>query len=368
MRSTPDAGRIQSRPDARLIDLFAGPGGLDVAAHWLGIPAIGIEWDDNAVATRRAADLETRHGDVRDFGPHGFGDATVLAGGPPCQTFTVAGTGSGRRALDEVLRLVKELSAGQDITATLSSLSDERTGLVLEPLRWALAAHAEGTPYDAIVLEQVPAVLPVWKAMEEALRTLGYRTWSDVLRAEEFGVPQTRRRAVLVASAHHQPRAPKGTHAQFRRAIQPLRSRPDRRPWVSMGQALTLDPTSTRESPFEVISNYGSGGDPKARGRRLSSQPSATITGKVTRNRVVNEHGSELPRLSFREAGLLQTFPWDYPWSGNDVAQQIGNAVPPRLAVHVLAEALEIEFDAILLDKVVGMSWTESAGALRGPY
>jgi DNA (cytosine-5)-methyltransferase 1 len=64
------------------------------------------------------------------------------------------------------------------------------------------------------------------------------------------------------------------------------------------------------------------------------------VTGKVSRNRVVDAAGNDLPRLSDAEAGMLQTFPKEYPWSGGDRAQQIGNAVPPRLGVHILCAAL----------------------------
>src|SRR5207249_4131780 len=100
-----------------MVDLFAGPGGLDVAAQWLGVVAHGVEWDPNACATREAAGLHTVKGDVRDYGPHDlrFRHATVLAGGPPCQTYTVAGAGAGRRALDQVLEFVKRMAAGDDV-------------------------------------------------------------------------------------------------------------------------------------------------------------------------------------------------------------------------------------------------------------
>jgi DNA (cytosine-5)-methyltransferase 1 len=81
-----------------------------------------------------------------------------------------------------------------------------------------------------------------------------------------------------------------------------------------------------RTAPFRVISNYGTGGDPKKRGVRTSDQPSATVTGKVLRNRVVMRSGAG-DRFSLAEAGRLQTFPRDYPWSGRDCAQQIGRRV-----------------------------------------
>ena len=41
------------------VDLFAGPGGWDVAAHWLGIDALGIEWDAAACRVREAAGHRT---------------------------------------------------------------------------------------------------------------------------------------------------------------------------------------------------------------------------------------------------------------------------------------------------------------------
>lgn len=323
---------------AKIVDLFAGPGGLDVAAEKLGVATVGVEWDAAACTTRRAAGLETVEGDVRDYGPSHFPEADVLAGGPPCQTFTVAGGGAGRRALDEVLRFVKRMVAREDreeIARDLSEMEDERTGLVLEPLRWALEAIDDRkSPYRAIVLEQVPAVLPVWEAYAAALQEEGYSVDCGLLRTEEYGVPQTRKRAVLIARrGDEKVTLPQPTHRPYRKGIPREAGDITRLPWRTMEDVLD------RRSPFFVISNYGTGGDPKARGRRTSGEPSATVTGKITRNRVVSLDGTELDRFSFSEAGRLQTFPTDYPWSGRDVGQQIGNAVPPRLAMHILCAA-----------------------------
>lgn len=322
---------------AKIVDLFAGPGGLDVAAEKLGVPTIGVEWDPSACETRRAAGLETVEGDVRAYGPAHFPEADVLAGGPPCQTFTVAGTGAGRRALDDVLGFVKRMVAREeqdDIAQDLARLDDERTGLVLEPLRWALEAIKRNTPYWAIVLEQVPAVLPVWEAYAAALEAEGYSVDCGILRTEEYGVPQTRRRAVLIARMGGEAVAlPRPTHRPYRKGVPREAGDQSLLPWKTMGEVLD------RKQKFQVISNYGTGGDPKARGRRASWEPSATVTGKISRNRVVALDGTELDRFSLAEAGCLQTFPVDYPWSGSDVSQQIGNAVPPRLAMHILCAA-----------------------------
>ncbi|MGW4645094.1 DNA cytosine methyltransferase [Kitasatospora sp. NPDC004289] len=322
------------------MDLFAGPGGIDVAAEKLGLETVGLEWDAGACETRRAAGLATIQGDVRSRNSTDadLRDAEALTGGPPCQTFTVAGGGAGRRALDDVLEFVKRMVAREsheEIVRDLARMEDERTGLVLEPLRWILEAidSTDRAPYRVIVLEQVPAVLPVWKAYREVLEGEGYQADCGILHTEAFGVPQTRRRAVLIARLGTEPVSlPSPTHRIYRKGVAHDAGDPVLQPWRTMGEVLD------RVHPFEVVSNYGTGGDPKARGRRSSSEPSATVTGKIFRNRIYS-NGVEQDRFLPAEAGRLQTFPGNYPWSGRDVGQQVGNAVPPRLAMHILAAA-----------------------------
>lgn len=336
----------------QIIDLFAGPGGLDVGATWLEIPVTGIEWDPNACATRRKAGLDTIEDDVRNYGPAHFPEANVLTGGPPCQTFTVAGTGSGRRALNLVIEQAENMTARLGDGIPRGGFADDRTGLVLEPLRWALLALEAGKPFRAIVLEQVPAVLPIWEAYGDILERHGYEVDTGVLRTEAFGVPQTRRRAILIARhGDEKVSLPRPTHQAYRRGAAD-QAELELQPWVSMAEALG------RGSRFTVVSNYGSGGDPRNRGQRHSDEPSATITGKVMRNRLRLAGGGE-DRFSHQEAGRLQTFPHDYPWSGGDIGQQIGNAIPPRLAVHVLAQALQIELNLDELDRTVDSSWMD---------
>lgn len=321
-----------------IVDLFAGPGGLDQAAREIGHHAIGIEFDRDACATRLAAGHETVQGDVRGHAPDQFPNATVLAGGPPCQTFTVAGSGAGRRDLDQVLDLAKRVAARENVYAGQVAgsirVSDGRTLLVLEPLRWALAALDSGRPYEAIVLEQVPQALPVWEAYAEHLRAEGYHVATGILRAEEYGAPQTRRRAALIARLDGPVALPVATHRRYVKGVPQAEGDPVLLPWVSMGDMLP------DRGPFTVVSNYGTGGDPKARGRRTSGEPAFTVTGKISRLRLVGPDGEELPRLTWSEAGQLQGFPADYPWTGRDIGQQIGNAVPVPLGRALLTAAL----------------------------
>ncbi|MEU0930646.1 DNA cytosine methyltransferase [Streptomyces malaysiensis subsp. malaysiensis] len=370
----------------RILDLFAGPGGLDVAAHFLGFKSIGIEWDRNACETRYAAGLPTIHADVSVMREKRFHEipktVDVLAGGPPCQSFSVAGNGAGRRALDNVEKFIHRLVDGEDeaqIDKELHALGDSRTALVLEPLRWLLKAieTEDREPYKVIVLEQVPAVLPLWEVYakllrggEGRLRGVKYEADCWELKTEQFGVPQTRTRAVLVARRPGEgaiepletTHRPFDLHRSKRNAVQADTLLADseipetKQRWVSMAEALDaaskpdgspVDVSRLRTGggmTFFVVSNYGSGGDPKNRGRRLSSEPAFTVTGKISRNKVYKDiaaYGADRDdRFTIPEAGVLQTFPHNFPWSGNDQAQQVGNAVPPRLGMHVLSRAL----------------------------
>ncbi|URN17705.1 MULTISPECIES: DNA cytosine methyltransferase [Streptomyces] len=386
--TSPDApARFLEHP--YILDLFAGPGGLDVAAHILEVPSLGIEWDRDACETRYAAGLPTWHADVSEVRRKRFGELpeglNVLAGGPPCQTYSVAGNGAGRKALDDVEKLVHELVEGvgeKEIDKRLEEMGgDPRTALVLEPLRYAIAAlgcsNRKGRPFDVIVLEQVPAVRGLWGVYKQALekgllREDGTRVRYEVaevvtLPTEAYGVPQTRRRAILIArlAGHGVPPLPDPTHHTYN-PFDPKQGGPEderavahaaqtalqvegvtpRRPWVSMWEVLraTKQRPEGRKSAFEIVSNYGSGGDPKKRGVRTSGQPSFTVTGKVSRNAVRHPDGTpHTPaRMTISEAGILQTFPPNYPWSGGDRSQQVGNAVPPLFGMHVLAAALAL--------------------------
>lgn len=331
--------------DPAIVDLFAGPGGLDVAAHWLDVPSIGIELDPNAVATRAQAGLCTVFDDVRNWGPEHFPHANVLTGGPPCQTFTVAGNGEGRNDLERVVCLIEMVADGREAEADeiVATLSDPRTGLVTQPIKWITRAIQRGRPFEAVVLEQVPNVLPIWYAMKPILESFGYGVECASVRTEEYGVPQTRRRALLLArfgARNDDLRLPPPTHQKFVRGADhaghlPLASKTK---WRSMADALN----TSRD--FTIVSNYGKGGNPRARGERRHDEPAFTVTGKVSRNRVRYSDQSE-GRLTADQAGRLQTFPAGYPWSGRDQAQQIGNAIPPRLGAHILSKVLGFTLD-----------------------
>lgn len=371
----------------RALDLFAGAGGWDVAATQLGWHVDGVEIMPEARRTRDAAGLVTVAEDVLTVAP-APGEYDVLIASPPCQTFSLAGTGSGRSALDAVLTSVPRFGTPDQPSADeLTALTgDPRTALVLEPLRVALLCRP---PF--IAWEQVPPVLPVWEACAEVLRVAGYSVVTGYLNAEQFGVPQTRKRAFLFARRDGKTATlPTPTHSRYH-SRSPEKLDPGVLPWVSMAEALGLssdDPrllrNGNRDKSIARCVNSPSGtlffgarmnavgwhlsvtnSRPNATRRALDqpastlaycaqrpawtqTRPSTTVVGdprlglpgRKSWNSGESQYAKGYVRLTVAEAATLQTFPADFPFQGSQSKQflQIGNAVPPLLALHVLRQ------------------------------
>lgn len=285
----------------KALDLFAGTG-WGVACQRIGIEEYGVEIMPEARASREAAGMTTVYHDVWEGleNPEIVPEHDLLIASPPCQTFSVAGKGAGRKALDEVLGLIPVAAdPGSDLRTAGSGL-DDRTALVLTPLAYAVRYNP-----TYIALEQVPAALPVWNAIAEQLQALGYSTAVDILNAEQYGVPQTRRRAILVARNDRTPATlPNPTHSRYY-SRDPKRLDPGVLPWVSMSEALGWPESET------LRSNYGTGGDPNARGLRKATEPSSAITSKAGSMKRIPEgtSGEPMVRLTLEEAAILQSYP-----------------------------------------------------------
>lgn len=346
-----------------IVDLFAGAGGWDEGARLAGHtgPIAGIEWDHDACRTAAAAGHLRIRADVASYPTAPFiGKVDGLIASPPCQSFSRAGKRGG--------------------------ISDARGELVWQPLRWARELRPRW-----VALEQVEDVLPIWWLIGASLREQGYSVWTGKLNAADYGVPQTRIRAVLVARLDGPALPPDPTHARdaaddlFGSGLAPWMSMADALGWSAdvayrrtRGSGLTARhgdrpdtpatepaPTITGKARSDVwflgagaASERTAGASP-----RELTEPAHTITGKGTaawvfdrpattvmgdprigrpghksRDKGERQFDKDSVRVTVEEAAVLQSFRVDYPWFGSKTSQhqQVGNACPPLLAAAIL--------------------------------
>jgi DNA (cytosine-5)-methyltransferase 1 len=362
-----------------ILEHFAGAGGISEGLRIARVPgwmdALGIETDEHACRTAELAGHARELCDVRETRPRVSRDVSVFAAGPPCQSFSAAGAGAGRPLLDALRDAASVMFEGwtarrlrlfpeNALRAVLGRTpDDERSVLVLEPLHTILTRRPR-----AVLLEQVPAVLPLWEHLAGLLRGRGYSAVAGVVRAEQHGVPQTRRRAVLLASLDHVVALPVPTHSTYH-PRDPGRLDPGVLPWVSMADALSWG-MSGRPSLTVTGGGSATGGAEvfgmaardrmRAEGRWVPGhavagdtsdlswtdrRPSPTVVGSFAPDVIAApgyRRAGDPPRqrtpgsvrVTVAEAGVLQSFGRDHPWSGTKGRQhqQVGDAMPPLLA------------------------------------
>lgn len=337
-----------------IVDTFSGPRGWSVGASMLGLSDIGVEWDRDACLTSVAAGFPVIRQDVSTLSlAHLRGNVEGFIGSPPCPTFSAAGRGAGRDLMPILLRVVDEFAMGIDdretayadaFFALLGSPTDVPTGtegekvldraerdaamslLIAEPMRLVTECEPEW-----IALEQVKEGLPVWKRIAHHLRGRGYHVWTDVVDAADYGVPQNRLRAVLLASRREFV-PPQPTHAEH---PHPSMFGPTLLPWVSMADALGWGTGDELQPP------HASRPNDRTLPRRADRPAVAVAFGHdaASWRRVEPQFPADTIRVELHELAALQTFPVGYPFQGNksSIARQIGDAVPCLLAAHLLA-------------------------------
>lgn len=347
------------------IDVFAGGGGLTVGLKRAGFHVLSaIEIDGSAFTTYKSnhPEVQIYKQDVRTIDSSTLlglspGRAIdLLAGCPPCQGFSSL-TSKYRR-------------------------NDPRNDLVLE-----MARLIKEIMPRAVMVENVPGLIkkgkPLFDELVGTLTSFGYIPEWGVLQVADYGVPQSRRRLVLLAGKGFRIPLPTPSHSRIgRNGLKPWRTL--KSAIKNMPRAITLDQSWSKGGPqavewhvtrtlspqnvrrLKVTKPGGSRNSlpkllrPKCHknmesgfinvyGRAEWDKPSPTITaGCTTLSKGRFGHPVKNRTLSVREAALIQTFPSDYIFDTQymgHVCNIIGNALPCDFA-EVLArqcvEALKI--------------------------
>lgn len=343
------------------IDLFSGAGGLTLGLKRAGFRvAAAVEIEGHAFATYKTnhpevlaikQDIRTVEG--RDLRRLAGGAVDLLAGCPPCQGFS-------------------------SLTNT-STKRDARNNLVLE-----MARLVEEIRPSAVMMENVPGLTTrgskLFKRFLGTLERLDYHYAWDVLQVADYGIPQNRRRLVLVAGRGFEPTLPKPSHHRIgeggllrwktlRETIGDMESPvllencwkvggPQCFNWhvvrrltpaniarlrkARPGASRTMLPDELRPDCHKSVNE----GYTNVYGRMSWDQLPVTITGGCTTlSKGRFGHPSELRTISVRESARIQTFPDDYVFDTpymEYVCNMIGNALPcdfaEKLAVSVVRE------------------------------
>lgn len=333
------------------ISIFSGAGGLDLGLEQAGWDCLfATDHDAAAIATlesnrgyalgqgRKAfADSIICRADVRDLDGVEIlaelglrqGDVPLLAGGPPCQSWSSGGLQKGfsdprGQLVDDYLRLAQEIDA---------------RWLLFENVRGLLTARGQdGVPGSALAY------------VRARLHDCGWLSKVALLNAADYGIPQRRVRLILIGyRAGDEPHFPEPTHF-----CTPANRQPS---WVTLKECLDrLSPPTESEIIRPTgkmaleLADLPPGTGAKSQGKREATRPGghwgykqgAFIADTQKAARTVTASSQQdwirdpvlgLRRLSPRECAAIQTFPSEWSMIGNRQAQYrlIGNAVPPEL-------------------------------------
>ena len=324
------------RPGA--IDVFCVVGGLSLGLRRAGFRVLAaVDIDAIALKTYRRNHRRTRtiECDIRQIDVAKLmhelglrqGELDLLAGCPPCQGFS----------------RIRTLNGAKDI-------ADPAKELVFEYLRFV-----EHLAPRSIMLENVPRLLddPRMRTIGRSLTDLGYRWHASVFDAVDFGVPQRRRRAIIVGAKRLRPDFARPINRKWtvRSAFRRLReeSGDPTHGYVERRSArvreiirrIPKDGGSRKEldTKDQLTCHRGFDGFKDVYGRMSWGKPAPTVTGgciNPSKGRFL--HPDEDRAITLREAALLQGFPISYGFdlSGGRyrTAQLIGNALPPKFAEH----------------------------------
>ncbi len=329
------------------VDLFCGAGGLTRGLRNVGIQVLlGVDVNEDYRKTYEANNGPAKFlsCDIRDLTgnqvtkllPKHYSDELALVGCAPCQPFSAhrrnQASRNENRLLLEFERLIRELRPG-----------------------WVFMENVPG-------LSKVPGY-SAYRRFTRTLGLLGYKFEAQVVDAKKFGVPQTRRRFILLATRLGSISLPPATHGPKAIPYKTVRQAIGQLPSIKAGESYPKIPNHQAAEvtlvnlerlkhtprnggdrsawPRKLIlkCHSGSKGHEDVYGRMRWDAPAPTLTCRcfsISNGRY--GHPTQHRAISLREAALLQSFPKRFKFFGRSqrsIGEQIGNAVPVLLAEAV---------------------------------
>jgi DNA (cytosine-5)-methyltransferase 1 len=289
----------QNMRNERVIDLFAGCGGLALGFEAVGFKTRGFETNPNCVETYNlnlVGECEIEHLTPKTRYP----DAEILIGGPPCQPFSVGGNQKG--------------------------LEDSRNGFP------AFIAAVEQLNPSIFLFENVRGLLyrnkEYFEQIRKELEKLGYIIEAQLLNAKHYGVPQNRERVIVV-----------GHRGGFKF---PTTSNKIISVGTALGSMFEKVPDNAKwliPSMDVYIAKYEKASCCKNPRDLHYDRPARTVTCRNLAGATGDMHRIRLPdgrrrRITIREAARIQSFPDWFEFVGSETDQyyQVGNAVAPLFA------------------------------------
>jgi DNA (cytosine-5)-methyltransferase 1 len=302
----PKAALNKKLKPLKVVSLFAGAGGIDLGLKKAGLDIVwAVDNDADCVETyRKNIGEHIICADITTIKSKDIPDADIIVGGFPCQGFSMANR--------------------------FRSTEDTRNTLYLEMLRIIKDKKPKW-----FIAENVKGILSlgggeIFKGILSDFSKAGYRVNYQLVNMADHGVPQLRKRVLIIGTRKDLPENltaihPEPTHSKD--------SKDNKQNWVSISEALKLVDRYKENFPNNIGSKYKVEFRNFTGHRKTDPQaPSPTIlargNGKGGVCAIPHPNGKR--RLTIRESASVQTFPIDFEFVGsiNSMYRQIGNAVP----------------------------------------
>ena len=327
---------VEPHHEYKVLELFAGAGGLAVGMEKAGLKCIALnEIDKFACATLRKnrPNWNVLEGDIKDFDFSEYNSQVdVVTGGFPCQAFSYAGKKLGladaRGTLFyEFARVVKEVKPPICIGENVRGLLSHEKGKTLE----GMISILDEIGYNVVPVQVLKAIHYNVPQKRERLILVGVRKDIDL----EYNYPTPNPKIYNLRDAlkkgdlynSNVPESSGSKYPESKKAI--MEMIPPKGYW--------------RDLPIEIQKEYMGksfylGGGKTGMARRIGwDEPCLTLTCSPAQKQTERCHPDETRPFTVREYARIQTFPDDWEFEGSIAQQykQIGNAVPVNLGKEV---------------------------------